>query len=47
VGEVKFKSANLFIADAVLYDDNQKIVGRGTGNFMKSRIALSAEIGYK
>jgi uncharacterized protein (TIGR00369 family) len=47
VGEVKFKSANLFIADAVLYDENDKMVGRGTGNFMKSRIVLSDEIGYK
>jgi len=47
VGEVKFKSTNLFIADAVLYDERDRIVGRGSGNFMKSRIALSDEIGYK
>ena len=47
VGEIKFKSTNLFIADAVLYDERNKIVGRGSGNFMKSRIALSDEIGYK
>ena len=46
VGEVKFQSANLFIADAVLYDEKGRIVGRGSGNFMKSKIALSAEIGY-
>ena len=47
IGQVMFKSANLFIADATLYDENGKIVGRGSGNFMKSRIALSDEIGYK
>lgn len=47
VGEVVFKSANLFIADSVLYDGKNRIVGRGSGNFMKSRIALSEEIGYK
>ncbi len=47
VGELKFNSSNLFIADSVLYDENNKVVGRGTGNFMKSKIALTAEIGYK
>ena len=47
VGELKFKSTNLFIADATLYDENNKVVGRGSGSFMKSKIALSEEIGYK
>lgn len=47
VGELKFKSQNLFIADAVLYDEAGKIVGRGSGNFMKSKVPLSKEIGYK
>ena len=47
VGELKFKSSNLFIADASLYDENGKLVGRASGNFMKSKIPLSAEIGYK
>lgn len=46
VGEVKFKSSELFIADAILYDEKGRIVGRGTGNFMRSKIALSPEIGY-
>ena len=45
-GEVKFKSSNLFIADAVLYDEKDKVIGRGSGNFMKSKIALNEEIGY-
>ena len=47
VGELKFKSTNLFVADATLYDQNGKVVGRGSGSFMKSKIALSEEIGYK
>ena len=45
-GEVKFKSANLFIADSTLFDENNKVVGRGSGNFMKSRIQLTEDIGY-
>ena len=47
VGELKFKSTNLFIADSALYDENNKLIGRGSGNFMKSKIALTEEIGYK
>jgi|SRR6185312_3485026 len=47
IGELKFKSNNLFIADSVLFDENNKEVGRGSGNFMKSKIALTEEIGYK
>jgi uncharacterized protein (TIGR00369 family) len=46
-GELKFKSANLFIADSVLYDEKNKVIGRGSGNFMKSKIALTNEIGYE
>jgi len=47
VGELKFSSNNLFIADSILYDEDGKVVGRGTGSFMKSRIPLTEEIGYK
>ena len=46
-GELKFKSVNLFIADSVLYDENGKLIGKGTGNFMRSKIELSEEIGYR
>ena len=46
-GELKFKSSNLFIADSTLLDENNKLVGRGSGNFMKSKIKLTQEIGYK
>lgn len=47
VGELKFKSKNLFIADAILYDEKNREVARGSGNFMKSGIALNENIGYK
>jgi uncharacterized protein (TIGR00369 family) len=47
VGELKFKSTNLFIADSTLFDENNKLAGRASGNFMKSKIELSREIGYK
>ena len=47
IGELKFKSSNLFIADSTLLDENNKLVGRGSGNFMKSKIELMQEIGYK
>jgi uncharacterized protein (TIGR00369 family) len=47
IGELKFKSSNLFIADSKLLDENNKLVGRGSGNFMKSKIELTQEIGYK
>ena len=47
IGELKFKSSNLFIADSTLLDENNKLVGRGSGNFMKSKIELTPEIGYK
>jgi len=47
IGELKFKSSNLFIADSTLLDENNKLVGRGSGNFMKSKIDLTQEIGYK
>lgn len=46
-GELKFKSSNLFIADSILLDENKKLIGRGSGNFMKSKIELTKEIGYR
>ena len=47
VGTLQFKSKTLFIADAVLYDEKNREVARGSGNFMKSGIALNNAIGYK
>ena len=47
VGKVRFKSKNLFTAEASLYNENGDEVAFGTGDFAKSRIALTPEIGYK
>ena len=47
VGEVKFKSKNLFVAHSVLYNQEGKEIAFGTGNFAKSKVILSEEIGYK
>ena len=47
IGELKFRSENLFIADSTLFNENNKLVGRGSGNFMRSKIQLTQEIGYK
>ena len=47
MGELKFKSTNLFIADSNLFDEKNKLIGRGSGNFMRSKIELTENIGYK
>ena len=47
-GDITIDAAwNLFIADSTLYNDENIIVGRASGNFMKSKVALTEEIGYK
>lgn len=46
VGKVRFQSRNLLIADATLFSEEGKEVAFGTGNFAKSKVALSPEIGY-
>ena len=47
VGEVRFVSRNLFIAESTLFNEAGKEVAFGTGHFAKSKIELTAEIGYK
>ena len=46
IGTVTFKSKNLFIADAVLFDEKNRDVARGSGNFMKSQLELNESLGY-
>ena len=46
IGTVTFKSKNLFIADAVLFDEKNREVARGSGNFMKSQLELNESLGY-
>ncbi len=45
-GRVKFKSQNLFVAESSLVNEKGKEIAFGTGNFMKSKVSLSPEIGY-
>jgi len=45
-GIVVHRSPNLIVADSVAADADGRQVGRGSGTFMRSRIALSPEIGY-
>ena len=47
IGEVKFQSENLFVAQATLLNEEGKEIAFGTGNFAKSKIELTEKIGYK
>ena len=46
-GKIRFKSQNLFVAESTLYNEAGKEIAFGTGNFSKSQITLSKEIGYE
>ena len=46
VGSVRFASKNMFIAEAKLLNENAEEIAFGFGNFVKSKIELSAKIGY-
>ena len=45
-GRVVHSSRNLFLAEAELFDEEQRVVGRGSGSFMRSTIALTPQVGY-
>ena len=47
IGRVRYKSKNIFVAESTLYNEAGKEVAFGTGNFAKSKILLSPEIGYQ
>jgi uncharacterized protein (TIGR00369 family) len=46
-GKLKFKSRNLFVAESSLVDEKGREIAFGTGNFAKSKIPLTEEIGYQ
>ncbi|MEM7511299.1 MAG: PaaI family thioesterase [Bacteroidota bacterium] len=46
-GKVKSKSRNLFVAESTLFDEKGREIAFGTGNFVKSNVKLTEEIGYK
>lgn len=45
-GEVDFISQNLFTASSKLYDEKGRLCGTGQGQFVKSKLALSAVKDY-
>ena len=47
VGKVRYKSKTLFTAESTLYNEAGKEIAFGTGNFAKSKMPLTEEIGYK
>jgi len=47
IGELRYSSENLFVAQSRLLNEEGKEIAFGTGNFAKSKIKLSEEIGYK
>ena len=46
VGRVVHRSRNLFLAEADLFDSQGHLIGRGSGSFMRSNIALNEDVGY-
>ena len=47
VGRVVNRHPRQYIGDSVLYNSKGKEIGRGSGTFVKSRQALTEDIGYK
>jgi uncharacterized protein (TIGR00369 family) len=47
VGKVVTQKGSQLIAEAVVYDSDDVEIARGMGSFIRSKIPLSAEIGYR
>ena len=47
VGRLVNASRNLLVAEAELRDEQDRLLARGTGTFMRSTIALNVEVGYR
>lgn len=45
-GRVLMSSRRLMVAEATLVDDDGRDIGRGSGTFARSRIALTSDVGY-
>lgn len=46
-GQVVYESKNSFVAEAVLEDEQGHQIARGSGSFIRSKIPLTAEMGYR
>ncbi len=47
LGRVVNQNKSQFIAESVLYDDEQREIARASGIFVRSKIPLSEKIGYQ
>ena len=47
VGRLVHRGRQLFVADAELKDERDRLLAHGSGSFMPSKISLSADLGYK
>ncbi len=45
-GKITSRSTNLYVAESVLYVEPDRQVARGSGTFMRSKLALSEDFGY-
>ncbi len=46
-GQLVHRSGNLLVAEALLNDDRDRTVARGSGTFMHSKIPLGPAVGYE
>ena len=46
-GRVVHRSRQIFLAESELFDGRDRSIGRGSGSFMRSAIALNADVGYR
>jgi uncharacterized protein (TIGR00369 family) len=47
VGKVLEETSNRFTAESILYNSENKVIARGKGNFVRSTVELSPDIGYR
>ena len=46
IGNIRYQSKNIFTAESKIINEVGKEIAFGTGNFAKSKVPLSPEIGY-
>jgi hypothetical protein len=47
VGKVVSGGGSSFLAESVLYNDQDQEIARGSGMFVKSKVRLDPEMGYR
>jgi len=46
-GQVVYESKSSFIAESIVFDQDENQIARGTGSFIRSKIPLNEEVGYR